>query len=75
MCLDILFTCMSYTTCMLDAFREQKMASDSLVLELQIVVSHYVGGGNQTQVLLTTESEITITHHWVGFPSMCSLGW
>lgn len=34
--------------CMPDAFGGQKMLSDPLELELQIVESHHVGGGNQT---------------------------
>ena len=34
----------------------QKMTSDSLQLELQAVVSHHVGAGNQTQVLCLKET-------------------
>lgn len=35
------------TTCVPDAHRGQKMASDSLRLELQTAVSLHVGAGNQ----------------------------
>lgn len=38
-------------TCMSNACRSQKRASDHLDLEFQMVMSHCVGAGNQTQVL------------------------
>ena len=37
--------------CVCNAYRGQKRASDPLKLELQTVLSHNVGAGNQTQVL------------------------
>ena len=42
------------TTQMPTAPKDQTRASDSLRLELQMVISHYVGAGNQTRVLCKT---------------------
>ena len=42
-CMYVLHICMC---AMFDARRSQKRASDSLELELQVVVSHHVGAGN-----------------------------
>ena len=41
-----MYVCM-YTTCALDAHGDQKVLGP-LELELQVVVSHHVGGGNRT---------------------------
>jgi hypothetical protein len=40
-----------YTAYAPDTQRDQKRESDCLELELQMVVSHHVDAGNQTQVL------------------------
>lgn len=37
-----------YTTCVLGAHRDKKRTSGLLELELQTIVSHSVGAGNQT---------------------------
>ena len=39
------------TSCVFGACGGQKRALDALELELQMVVSHHMGAGNQTQVL------------------------
>lgn len=47
-----------YTVCVCSALRFQKRVSDLLGLELQMIVGHHVGAGNQTVkgqlVFLTT---------------------
>lgn len=47
-CLGCMYICVS---CVCLVSEDQRRASDPLDLELHVVVSHYVGAGNQTQVL------------------------
>lgn len=51
----ILFYVSKCFVCMCGAHGGQKGTSDSLELELQIVVSHHMCTGNQIWVLLSTE--------------------
>jgi hypothetical protein len=44
------FVCV-YNMCLPDVLRGQKRALDSLELEFRIMVSHYMGVGNETRVL------------------------
>ena len=53
--IDVLPTCVPVHKCMPDACGNQKTVLDPLELELQKVVSHHVGTGNQTQVLCKNE--------------------
>jgi len=48
MCISVLPTCVSHAPLMSSG---HKRALDTLELELQMVVSHHVGAGNETQVL------------------------
>jgi hypothetical protein len=50
-----MYICVS---CASSAHRDQKKATDFLELELQMVVSHHVGGGNSIQVLSRTVSDL-----------------
>lgn len=50
MCMDILSACVSVHHVDADPLAKER-ESDVLALELQVVVSHSVGAGNQTQVL------------------------
>ena len=51
MCMGVCPACMSLITCMPGAHRGQERLLDTLRLELQTVVSCYVGGGTQSWVL------------------------
>jgi hypothetical protein len=50
--MSVLPTCICmYTTCVPSAYSDQKRALDTLVLGLQLVVTHHVSAGKPTQVL------------------------
>lgn len=51
MCMAILSACISVHHVDADPFLAKERESDVLALELQVVVSHGVGAGNQSQVL------------------------
>lgn len=48
--------------CMPDILRSQKMVLDPLELELWVVVSHYVGTGNKTQVIHKSSKVSALNH-------------
>lgn len=60
--LFLLFVRMSILTCMYECvpYGDQKRALKSLELELQMIVSHHVGAGNQTQYSAIAAS---VLHH------------
>lgn len=51
MCMGILLHIWLSTICIPSVYRDQKKTSSPLKLELQMVMSHYVGAGNWTQVI------------------------
>lgn len=55
--------------CKLGARGGQKRGLDLLELELQIVVNHYVGAGNQTWVLSERDAHCRC---WAASPAPCS---
>ena len=54
-----------WTMCMPGACRDQEGVSDSLTLELQMVVSYQVGSGNQQSMFLTSAISLA--------PFLCSM--
>lgn len=52
----------------------QKRETDTLEVELQTVVTHYMDSGNQTQVLCKSEPSSTIQHSSEKFLVHCNSG-
>ena len=55
--------CFASTTHILGAGRGQKRLLESLELELQVAVSHYVGAGNGTRVLWKSSECSSLLRH------------